>query len=309
MPAKVDYTGQKFGKLLAIERIANSGGKTKYRCQCECGNEVIVVGSNLKTGNTKGCGKCNVAHNKLDLSQQKFGRLTAIELETVETNGQSIWKCYCECGNIVSVRLGALRSGKTRSCGCLGKENLELIQNKPKDLTNQRFGKLTVITQIEERKNHRVMWLCKCDCGSEKIISANSLLTGHTQSCGCLKSKGELKISNILFNNNIIYEVDKTFPDCTFESDYLARFDFYVNNSYIIEYDGQQHYEIGTGYFDNEESFYKRQKHDKIKNQYCFDHNIPIIRIPYTELENITLEMLQPETSIYLLREPGSSNG
>ena len=69
---------------------------------------------------------------------------------------------------------------------------------------------------------------------------------------------------------------------------------------YIIEYDGRQHFIQGNGVYDNEEKFMRTQEHDRIKNEYCAKHNIPIIRIPYTELDNITLEMLQPETSKYV---------
>ena len=60
---------------------------------------------------------------------------------------------------------------------------------RKKDLTNQRFGRLTVLYEAEPHYtsggNRKVMWFCKCDCGKEKIISSHDLLNGHTQSCGC----------------------------------------------------------------------------------------------------------------------------
>ena len=54
-----------------------------------------------------------------------------------------------------------------------------------KDLTGQRFGRLTVIERADT-KGKRTMWLCKCDCGREKSIGSHNLLTGNTSSCGCL---------------------------------------------------------------------------------------------------------------------------
>ena len=57
------------------------------------------------------------------------------------------------------------------------------------DLTGQRFGKLTVIERAskpEGVKGTAIYWLCKCDCGNEKIIRGSNLRNGMTQSCGCL---------------------------------------------------------------------------------------------------------------------------
>lgn len=63
---------------------------------------------------------------------------------------------------------------------------------KVKDLTNKRFGKLKVIRR-EENKNYRAMWLCKCDCGNQKITSTYHLLSGQTKSCGCLGKENRAK--------------------------------------------------------------------------------------------------------------------
>ena len=49
-----------------------------------------------------------------------------------------------------------------------------------KDITNQKFGRLTAIKYIGNSK-----WFCKCDCGNEKIVISGDLTRGHTVSCGC----------------------------------------------------------------------------------------------------------------------------
>lgn len=57
---------------------------------------------------------------------------------------------------------------------------------KIKDLTGQKFGKLTVI-EFEGKRKNLILWKCKCDCGKETIAYAGNLRTGHTTSCGCFK--------------------------------------------------------------------------------------------------------------------------
>ena len=75
------------------------------------------------------------------------------------------------------------------------------------------------------------------------------------------------------------------------------RFDFFVNNSYIIEYDGEQHFK--TTQIFKKENYERTHANDLIKNKYCFEHNIPIIRIPYDE--EYYLDDLKLETTRFLL--------
>ena len=56
-----------------------------------------------------------------------------------------------------------------------------------KDLTGQRFGRLTVIREYGRSKDGQIMWLCRCDCGGEVVVTSNHLCSGHTKSCGCLQ--------------------------------------------------------------------------------------------------------------------------
>lgn len=53
------------------------------------------------------------------------------------------------------------------------------------DLTGQRFGRLLVIEETGRNKHNAVMWLCRCDCGTEKAVRAYGLRSGKTRSCGC----------------------------------------------------------------------------------------------------------------------------
>ena len=71
-----------------------------------------------------------------------------------------------------------------------------------KDLTGSRFGRLVVLSRVSNI-NGRTAWLCKGDCGSEKVVTGISLTSGSTKSCGCLDvahngSKEELGIKKFI---------------------------------------------------------------------------------------------------------------
>lgn len=114
----------------------------------------------------------------IDMTGLKFGRLTVITRGiTPPTSNKAHWLCICECGNIKVIDGRSLRRGVTKSCGCINSPNL----------TGMRFGKLLVICRAGSTKDKRALWLCKCDCGNNKIATGICLRNGDTKSCGCLK--------------------------------------------------------------------------------------------------------------------------
>ena len=71
---------------------------------------------------------------------------------------------------------------------CKGRQWYEIpLKRSMTDITGQKFGRLTAILPTNLRAHHCVMWLCKCDCGNEILLSSKVLVTNHTKSCGCLK--------------------------------------------------------------------------------------------------------------------------
>ncbi len=95
------------------------------------------------------------------------------------------WRVQCSCGSSsFDVQTSHLRSGNTKSCGCLCKEAVaECMTN---DLTNQTFGRLKVIKATAQRSGSDIKWLCKCSCGNETVVATRNLTTSNTKSCGCL---------------------------------------------------------------------------------------------------------------------------
>ena len=231
---------------------------------------------------------------------QTFGNLTVISV--YKKNNRSYCHCQCSCGRTTEVVFSNLRTGNTTSCGDKTKHSPNYFF---KDLTGQKFGLLTVLTKTNKRSsNGKILWHCKCECGNECDIRSDYLINHHTESCGCKKaSKGEAKIAQLLINAKIPFIQQKTFNTCRFDTGYLARFDFYVNNKYLIEYDGEQHFNYSTSSgWNNENNLIKNKKYDKIKNEWCKNNNIPLIRIPYTKFSTLTIEDLLLDTSQFVLK-------
>lgn len=204
----------------------------------------------------------------------------------------------------------SLRTGHTKSCGCYKKEKAsEQGKKNSIDITNLKVGKLTAIKPLYSKKGvqktSNVVWECKCECGNITEVTAAHLKSGHTQSCGrCNFSKGEMKIEQLLIENQIPYEAQKEFENCIFPSGRKAKFDFYINNSYIIEYDGEQHFDYRENNlsWNTKEQYEKTKERDNIKNEYCFKKGIPIIRIPYQYLNKLSIKDLELSTSKFIMK-------
>lgn len=229
----------------------------------------------------------------INLIGQKFGRLTVIEKDkNRKTNSGSYWICKCDCGKIKSIKSSSLRRGEIQSCGCLRNERVYLANETHRDhLEGQRFGKLTVLKRDENKPRGIVYWICQCDCGKVVSVKGSDLKRkdgNQTVSCGCYhRSIGAINIISCLEENDINYISEYSFINLP-----KSRYDFAIiqNNNIIrlIEFDGEQRYKDVPSWGGLE----LQQKRDKIKNEYALSHNIPLVRIPYWERDNITLEML-----------------
>ena len=135
-----------------------------------------------------------------DLSGQKFGKLIVIKIDHIHKYKSSTviyWLCKCDCGNECVVCGHNLSIGKTKSCGCL--------INGIKDLTGQKFGRLTVLYRDYSDSHNSIYWHCRCDCGVESNVRANALTSGNTKSCGCIQNENRKRIKDDL--------TDKIFGD------------------------------------------------------------------------------------------------
>ena len=253
----------------------------------------------------------------IDMTGQRYGQLMVIKRGENDKNGKAQWWCQCDCGSPLKLISGAaLRRGLVVSCGCNKLKKLkEYNDTNLVDETGNIYGYLTVLRRAENvpPKDGRAQWVCKCKCGNEIITTGKMLRNGDKLSCGCMKkSKGEINIEQLLEKNEIIYSeqytvyIEQNIYNTIQKHPYY--FDFAVLNNqkkllYLIEFDGKQHYvyEEETTSWNNKENFEKTQIRDNIKNQWCKNNNIPLIRIPYWHYDKITIEDLKPETSQFLI--------
>ena len=107
MPQFIDLTGQKFGRLLVLEKGPEylSGGRKrfKWKCLCDCGNIYFTRGDALKNGSTKSCGclkkdvnKIKGKSNVINLLGQTFGYLTVIDRAGSDGRREALWLCQCK---------------------------------------------------------------------------------------------------------------------------------------------------------------------------------------------------------------------
>lgn len=312
----IDLTGKKFGRLTAIKRDENISSKkgAYWICKCNCGNEKSIKSASLINGSTKSCGCLNkeiISKQKeiSDMIGKRFGKLTVIKRgDTHITSGgqkKAMWLCKCDCGNEKIVASQDLKSGHTKSCGCIPTKTkgVGLI-----DLVGKRFGKLVVIERTEDymyinksRITVSPRWLCKCDCGNIAIVQGGNLRSGNTTNCGCEKnnSKGEALVAAFLTKNNIKYLREYSFDDLRNRSGNLLRFDFAILNDknkviMLVEYQGEQHY-INCGSFGS----YQRKYSDKMKYNYCKSNKIPLYEIKYNDDLKCVLYSLLNEIEKY----------
>ena len=247
-----------------------------------------------------------------DLKGEKFGKLTPL-YRTVNYYGHTgnkeaavQWVCKCDCGNYTTALAKQMVTGTKRSCGCLWEAH-DWHCWPFEDLTGQTFGKLTVIEYYGLHPTRKTsQWKCKCECGNETIATNQDLKLGDTKSCGCLRSSfGEFSIEQILKQNNINYKKEFSFPDLRSKKNNVLRFDFAIfdqdnNLQYLIEYDGEQHFQAQTDKI-WKDNFETRKLRDQIKNEYCLKNNIKLYRIPYWDKMKINnLDILTNEQ--YLIK-------
>ena len=230
----------------------------------------------------------------------KFGDWEVIERDYNPTSKQhsTFWFCKCNlCGNIYSVSRDSLVNKKSECCNkCKG----EKIRQKAEErgLTTwhkgDRFGMLEIIESAKPKSGHSYV-KCKCDCGNIINVRVEHLKGNHhgrTISCGCAsQSSGEIKITQLLAKANIDFQTQYRIK----EFNILSPFDFAIfkDNKLLglIEYDGEQHFE-SVDFFGGEEKLKLQQERDERKNIWCKKNNIRLIRIPYTEYDNLSIQYL-----------------
>jgi len=115
-----------------------------------------------------------------DITGQRFGMLVVVSRSgSTPKKKQATWTCVCDCGVTKIMEGSPLITGHSSSCGCQSRGR------RLKDITGQRFGRLTVVARFGSTPAKHATWSCTCDCGNTCVVEGASLCGKHTQSCGC----------------------------------------------------------------------------------------------------------------------------
>lgn len=263
---------------------------TKFRCK-KCGHEWECRPYHITKGH--GCPKCAGNIKKTDeefRNELKSVNPNIIPL-TKYINNRTHVLCECKiCGcqwnvkpaNIFSLNRGCPKCSKNKK-----KTHQEFVDEMKRVNPN--------IEILGEYKNAATKILCRCKKDGYVWEGTPNAICHGVGCPKCNSSKGEMAVEKYLKDNNISYEIQKRFDDC--KNIFSLPFDFYLpNNKTCIEYDGSLHYKA-VDYFGGEEALKSTQSRDKIKTNYCKEHNIKLIRIPYWEFDNIE-EILNRELEV-----------
>lgn len=270
------------------------GVKTPMKFLCPiCGDEFYRTFENAKFRNDIHCKKCLAKKRgaKKKLSEkyvkeyiESKGRLLLSEYINID----ALINIQCSCGEEYTTSFYSFKKNNKINCKtCTSKV---MSENKAIDIPNlieivEKEGSVFIDRELCG-KDQKI--LVDDGCGHKPYwIRLNKFRTGGRCPL-CSNSKGEKRILKFLENNNVNYTREYSFDDLVGVGGNKLRFDFaiHMNDNYLIliEYDGVQHFKLS---FNDEKSFDRTKLHDDYKNKYCKNNNIPLIRIPYYEFENI----------------------
>lgn len=272
-------------KILGYSKNYSKDKKVLFLCGICHNNSFISRLSDVTRTDKRSIHSCGCINNNYIIGN-RYGKyqhkLIEIIKDKMGKNSYGIFLCGACNKNTFKARVDTIKYNHKLSCGCLN------------DLSGEKFGKLTVLCPTNKRDNTgNIIWKCQCDCDNFTIcyVPTSSLKSGNTTSCGCVISKGENKIQNILQQEGIKFYKQYKFPDLVSSKNYQLKFDFYLPDYNIcIEYDGIQHF---SPTFYTHDDFEIRKHNDKLKTIYCQENNIKLIRIPYTDFDKINKKYLE----------------
>ena len=240
-----------------------------------------------KENGTKTINKCEFCfkEERINKVKEKCKKLNYILLTTEYIGKNQKLDIICDKGHEWHPTFDNFINKDRRCRKCVDIQN-GINQKLPWSNIVSFFNKenYNILSKEKEYINNQSKLKVSCPLGHKYEVSYSNFHKG-TRWPFCASSKGEERIKNILDLHKISFESQFKFKDCKFYK-YLP-FDFYLPDyNCCIEFDGKQHYEI-VEYFGGYETFINTKIRDTVKNVYCKENNIYLLRIPYWEFDNI----------------------
>ena len=277
-----DLVGDEY---IVIGEYHNSQTKVEF-LHSNCGHRFYMIPSKFKFGQrcpTKFCNKY-IGHKitKADVSN-KLGKCYIL-LDNFNSSKDRVNIKHILCGRIYDSTVTKIIH-KGFNCPYCTKSTrkftLDDIKSKVYDLVGDEY---TILSDKYERMSGLLRFRHNA-CNREFMTQSNSFLYRNSRYTLCRETRGERRVYEhlIKFSDLDIIREFK-FDDCKHINP--LPFDFkikYNNRTILIEYDGEQHFEPIFG----EKSFDSTIRNDKIKNDFCLENNIPLLRIPYDKFNEI----------------------
>ena len=290
--------------IVILNEYTGSATHNRIYCKCKvCGHEWDTAPASLSNGS--GCPNC------ANISRRKKGRFKGHEkfvndLQKIQPNIKILSKyegthklIKCQCTKHLSIWSSYpcnLLNNTAHCPECTKEKNKKRVADRHDDFVKKLYNFRNDIEVIGNYEGYHKKILCRCRSHDELFYSTPAnLFHGHT-SCPAYVvedekcSKGERYILKYIRSKNYHYSYQHTFDNCRFIMP--LRFDFYLPDfNTCIEYDGEQHYHPVSFKSESESIALKNHqdcvRRDKIKDQYCKNNNIKLIRIPYWDLDKI----------------------
>lgn len=279
-------------ELLSTEYV-NAHEKLKFKCRC--GEVFETPFSKFKFRKKNQCNDCG--YKSMSEKLKKKPKDFMVEFENVSqgeyvlksqyiNNRKKIKIIHSICGEVIFISPDHFLRGVGCS-KCAGNQK-KTTEKFFLELLEVHDSEVILCSQYERNKGKVLVYCNKCTSFWE--ATPNNLLKGS--GCpNCKVSRGERKINMFLAKKSITFLQQFYFHDCINKQPLLFDFAVFSDKSqekpeFLIEYDGIQHFEL-VDFFGGQEQFEKQQLHDRIKDDYCKQNGIELIRIPYWEQDNI----------------------
>jgi hypothetical protein len=284
-----------------IEVESNSGCKliseeyknqrTKITIECLCTNKFNTTFEKFKYKGKRQCNICGIergAKQKRKSHEEfvtefyaKFGNEYTILGTYIKDTVKIKIKCNaCDYEYFVFPSSMTRRGTGCKECHLLSTwKTDDQFRKEVFDLVEDEYAPLDEYKGFHEG----IEWL-HVPCKSKFTASPASFISSGKRCSSCHSSKGEEKIHQFLNGLNLSFTTEKTFEKL--KDINKLRCDFYIGNCILVEYDGEQHFQP-IDYFGGDKGFQRTKSRDIIKNNYCIENDIPLVRIPFWEFHNI----------------------